>query len=184
MDDLKAQQKRIKRISREARTASDLVARLNRDQENERAKARAQSKKAVLKIPKSYAGSGKPQAPLSGIMKLSYNEPDAFGAPSKGIEIEARSGSLIVAPMNGIIRFAGHFKNYGNMVIIEHEKGYHSLIAGFEKIDTVVGQSVSVGEPLGKLHFARTNAKKPTLYYELRYNGQPINPAKKFAGLS
>ena len=85
--------------------------------------------------------------------------------------------------MGGVIRFSGHFKNYGNMVIIEHEDGYHSLVAGLEKIDTVVGQNIIAGEPLGLLHYEGSRSDKPVLYYELRYNGKAVNPAKKFSDL-
>jgi len=84
--------------------------------------------------------------------------------------------------MGGIVRFAGYFKNYGNMLIIEHKNGYHSLIAGLEKIDTVVDQSVSAGEPLGNL-YRTDNGKPPTLYFELRHKGKAINPARKFTEL-
>lgn len=177
--DLEAQQKRARKISRQAKNVRDLVSKLKKPA----APKKAASIETAVATP--IPQPGRPQLPLSGIIRTSYNQPDAFGAPSKGLEIEGRGGALIVVPMGGIVRFAGHFKNYGNMIIIEHEKGYHSLIAGLEKIDTVVGQSVSSGEPLGNLHYSSNGStKKPTLYYELRRNGAPINPAKKFTGLS
>lgn len=176
--DLEAREAKARYASKHSKTVKELVKNL----EVERPSSSTPAPKAVASIPR---GDGRSQVPLSGVIRLAYNQPDAFGAPSKGVEIEARPGSLIVVPMNGVVRFAGHFKNYGNMVIIEHDKGYHSLIAGFEKIDTAVGQSVAAGEPLGKLHrLADKGSKKPTLYYELRYNGAPVNPAKKFADLS
>jgi septal ring factor EnvC (AmiA/AmiB activator) len=67
------------------------------------------------------------------------------------------------------------------MVIIEHGKNYHSLVAGLSKIDTVIGQSVMAGEPIGSLGSARSG--RPALYYELRQNGKPINPSRVFADL-
>ncbi|MCB1531294.1 MAG: peptidoglycan DD-metalloendopeptidase family protein [Alphaproteobacteria bacterium] len=180
--DLEEQQKRARKISHQAKNVRDLVKRLE-DDKQQSTSASPSTQQAVLTTP--IPKPGKPQLPLSGIIRTGYNQTDAFGAPSKGLEIEGRAGALIVVPMGGIVRFAGHFKNYGNMIIIEHEKGYHSLIAGFEKLDTVVGQSVSTGEPLGKLHnTSNASGKNPTLYYELRYKGEPINPAKKFSGLS
>ena len=117
------------------------------------------------------------------MIKTRYNEEDDFGAKSKGVSIEGYGGALIVAPMGGVIRFAGYFKNYGNMLIIEHKNGYHSLVAGLENIDTVVGQAVNAGEPLGVLHKS-SSGQKPVLYYELRQNGKPVNPTKKFGDLS
>ncbi len=84
--------------------------------------------------------------------------------------------------MGGEIRFAGTFKNFGNMIIIEHEGGYHSLVAGLARIDTVVGQKVAPGEPVGVLPSG--NPENPAeVYYELRLNGRPVNPARKFAEL-
>ncbi len=168
-DDLRAQQEEVKRISMQAGSLQDLVSRLNRQQ----------GKKEIAALP-GLAGHGR--LPVSGIVRTRYNDPDTFGAPSKGIRIEARSGALVVAPMAGVVRFAGPFKNYGNMIILEHESGYHSLVAGLEKIDTVVGHNVSAGEAIGFLQQA-ADGEKPSLYFELRFNGQPVNPARKFAGL-
>jgi len=190
--DLKAQEATIERISLKAKNLSDLVAKLeaNQDIENER-RTRAQRKASVVgkaparsssqssvRLPK--AGSGR--LPLPGHIAIAFNESDSFGAPSKGLSIEGRSGALVVAPMGGVVRFAGHFKNYGNMVIVEHQNKYHSLIAGFEKVDTLVGQRVEVGEPLGKLH-RKKNGKAPRMYYELRKNSKPVNPATRLAGI-
>ena len=89
---------------------------------------------------------------------------------------------MVVAPMGGVIRFAGFFKNHGKIIIIEHEKGYHSLIAGLGKIDTIVGQTVDAGAPIGTMPGLKN--KRPRLYYELRYKGKPVNPSIKFSELS
>lgn len=171
-EDLENEKASAKKISQEARNLADLVTRLDHD------RMKRKPTREVVSIP-----SGNARLPISGILRTRYDEPDNFGAPSKGVSIEGREGALVVAPMGGVVRFAGHFKNYGNIVIIEHQKGYHSLVAGLEKIDTVVGQSVSAGEALGQLHRAETPGGKPALYYELRLNGRPVNPATKFADL-
>jgi len=179
--DLKDRKQAVQKISAQARNLKDLVNKL--EQERERTKARDLTRKAALSsaaMPVPPPGSA--QLPLSGIIKTSYNQPDSFGAKSQGLHITGRGGALVVAPMGGTVRFAGHFKNYGNMVIIEHNDGYHSLVAGLEKIDTVVGQNVGAGEPLGLMHHS-TNDEKPVLYYELRYKGKPVNPARKFSEL-
>lgn len=170
--DLESEKANVKKISQQARNLADLVTRLDNDRQQRK------PEKKVVSVP-----SGNSRLPISGIIRTRYDEPDSFGAPSKGVSIEGRAGALVVAPMGGVVRFAGHFRNYGNIVILEHEKGFHSLVAGLEKIDTVVGQSVSAGEPLGLLHRAENPGEKPALYYELRLNGRPINPATKFADL-
>lgn len=179
--DLKAQEKHIRALSQQAKTLQELVQKLSKD--NARANARAQTYRAVLSrsAPGSIGSLSAGQLPVSGLIHTGYNEPDAYGAPSKGLTIEGRAGGLVVAPLNGKVMFADHFKNYGNMVILEHEGGYHSLVAGLEKIDTVVGQTVTVGEPLGFL--PRRAEGNPSLYYEIRLNGQAVDPAKTFANL-
>ncbi len=181
---LKTREIEVKRISRQAKNLHDLVERL----EKERHAKREAERKAATKKPIRTASSmmlpkmGQAQLPVSGVIRTSYGEEDTFGAPSKGTTIEGRKGALVVAPMGGIVRFTGPFKRYGNLIILEHKNGYHSLIAGFEKIDTVVGQSVNAGEPLGSL--SQSASSRSSLYYELRHEGQPINPSIKFADLS
>lgn len=180
--DLKSRQAEVKRISAQANNLKDLVDRL--EDNKKRARTRNAVRKAVLTVPEiAVPDSGQARLPISGIIRTRYNQPDNFGAPSQGIEIEGRNGALVVAPMGGTVRFAGFFKNYGEIVILEHKKGYHSLVAGLGKIDTVVGQNVSAGEPLGTLHNSSSASKKPLLYYELRQGGRPINPSAKFADL-
>lgn len=172
---LKQEKETLRRISNEAKNVTDLVGRLKEE--------RKKSKKTALIPDVINVPPGRARLPVSGKVRIGFDDPDDFGAPSKGISIESRAGALVVAPMGGVVRFAGSFKNYGNMVIVEHENGYHSLIAGLEKIDTVVGQSVSAGEALGFLHGAGDSGENPALYYELRRNGKPVNPATKFSGL-
>ena len=170
---LEAEQREAKAISKQARSIKDFVAKLERKE--------AQRRKEAARA--SLPPSGNARLPISGIIRTAYNQKDALGAPSQGISIEGRGGALVVAPMGGTVRFAGEFKNFGNMIIVEHKGGYHSLIAGLEKIDTVVGQSLSAGEPVGHLHYPY-NGETPALYYELRLNGKPINPARKLGNLS
>ncbi|MGB0719695.1 MAG: murein hydrolase activator EnvC family protein, partial [Bdellovibrionales bacterium] len=183
-DDIKDRQAKVKEISAQAKTLAELVQKLERERA-EAAKKRDESRpQSIARAPRAtpLPQAGKPQLPLQGIITTAYNENDALGAKSKGLSIEGRGGALIVAPMGGTVRFAGHFKSYGNMVILEHTGGYHSLIAGLEKIDTVVDQNVSAGEPIGTL-YQSSHGKAPSLYYELRYNGKAVDPAKKFGHL-
>lgn len=176
------QQKSIQKISTHAQNLQDLVIDLEKNKK--RLEEREAFQRAPMSPPKTILlpKAGEPRLPVTGVITVGYNEKDSIGAPSKGLHIEGQRGALIVAPIAGIVRFAGPFKRFGNLVIIEHEKGYHSLVAGFEKIDTVVGHSVGAGEPLGFLSKTEGEAK-PTLYFELRYKGRPVNPAQKFSGL-
>ncbi|MBX7201110.1 MAG: peptidoglycan DD-metalloendopeptidase family protein [Rhodospirillaceae bacterium] len=99
---------------------------------------------------------------------------------AKGITITTRGGAQVVAPFDGIVAFAGPFRGYGQLLIIEHSEGYHTLLAGMGRIDAVVGARVLAGEPVGVMENASTTAGEktggPSLYVELRRDGQPINP--------
>lgn len=181
-DDVAEREAEIKQISARAGDLKDLIEKLGKRAQERRREAAAVSVSArppprADRMPK--AGSG--QLPVSGIVRTRFGERDEIGARMEGIRIEARTGALVVSPMGGIIRYSGDFRNYGNMVIIEHPNNYHSLIAGLARIDTVVGQSVAAGEPIGTL--GGSSGDKPALYYELRLDGQPINPARKIGDL-
>jgi len=198
--DYKAQEIEVQRVSQSAKNLKDLVKKLEEKRRNEQREAEALKKKlaaanaaeaARLKAEQktkpiiqnaALPPSGSSQLPISGVIKTRYNDLDKLGAKSQGVRIEGRAGGLVVAPMGGIIRFAGPFKGYDKMVIIEHEGGYHSLVAGMETVSALVGQSINTGEPLGKLKNS-TNHGKPTVYYELRLNGNAVDPAKKLTDL-
>jgi septal ring factor EnvC (AmiA/AmiB activator) len=170
----------IQRISLQANNLKDLVKKL---EEREREKERTPQVSARAKLPTAPLPSpGEGQLPVSGIIRISFGQPDDIGAVSQGLTIESRSGGVVVSPLGGVVRYTGTFKNYGQLVIIEHQKGYHSLVAGLDRIDTVVGQSVAAGEPVGTLGTAQ-NGGKPSVYYELRHKGQPVNPSRFFAEL-
>lgn len=176
------------RLAAQAKSLQDLMNRLKQQQAQERERQRlsalsdkpnAKKRNRVTPLPQA----GQPRLPISGIIKTAFGERDDIGATSRGLSIESRAGNLIVAPMGGVVRFAGQFQNYGNMVIIEHKGEYHSLIAGLGRIDAAVGQKVDAGEPVGILSSASSRGENPALYFELRQNGQPIDPARKVAGL-
>lgn len=93
---------------------------------------------------------------------------------AKGIEIATRPSAQVVAPYDGQVVYAGPFRGYGRILIIEHGGRYHSLLAGLERVDAVVGQWVLAGEPLGVM--GDSADRDPRLYVELRRTGQPINP--------
>jgi len=189
------QDKALKDISVQSKNLKDLVERLairQRQQLEERTKQAAINNQGINRDlgatrpnprPTPMPKAGVSQLPVSGVIRIGYKETDDIGAESQGLTIESRSGGLVVAPMGGIVRYAGTFKNYGQIIIVEHQKDYHSLIAGLARIDTVVGQSVVAGEPVGILPKTSNNGGNPTLYYELRFNGEPVNPSRKFSGL-
>lgn len=111
--------------------------------------------------------------PASGRLMRRYGEADELGVASKGLTVETRAGAQVVAPFDGRVEFAGQFRGYGQILIIEHGGGYHSLLAGLERVEGTVGQWLVAGEPVGTMGQV---SSQPRLYLELRHNGQPINP--------
>jgi septal ring factor EnvC (AmiA/AmiB activator) len=172
--DIKNKDTKLSKISAQARNLKDLVKKLEQRQKAENAK-----KAKSPPIP----GFGKGQLPVGGRILVGYGKTDNIGAVSQGLKIQTRPNALIVAPMGGIIDYAGKFKGYGQIIIIKHQKNYHSLIAGLSDINTVVGRNVSAGEPIGKMASSSGNNGIQSLYYELRYKGSPVNPSKKITGL-
>lgn len=177
--DYKAQELEVSRLSTQASSLRDLVQKLHaKNEANNHAAATYQRASAAAPLPKV----GNARLPVAGVVRVGFGQKDDIGATSQGWHIDSREDALVVAPMGGIVRYAGNFRNYGQIVIIEHKKGYHSLIAGLGKIDTVVGQSVEAGEPVA--HMGRSLSAAPSLYYELRQNGRPVNPSRVLSGQS
>jgi len=163
------------RREREAQ-ARDLA---NRDQqarrEAEKRGSGGQAGSHSRQPPQDYAAlEGSGALPARGRVVGRYGESDENGLPLRGIRIETRSGGQVVAPADGKVMFAGPFKGYGQLLIIAHGGGYHSLLAGFGRIDRAVGQFVLAGEPVGLM--ATETSEKPILYLELRRKGDPVNP--------
>ncbi len=112
--------------------------------------------------------------PARGRVVVRYGQSQVTGGSAKGITIRTRQGAQVVAPFDGQVVYAGPFRRYGQILIIEHGGRYHTLLAGLDRIDAVVGQWLLAGEPVGVLGSPRN--ENPELYLELRQAGQPINP--------
>ncbi|WP_247876598.1 murein hydrolase activator EnvC family protein [Azospirillum brasilense] len=163
-----AEQKLAEQKAAEQRAAEQKLA----DQRASEQRARAETETARA-APSPPTGE---RLPVGGRVTVRYGEADRYGATSRGVTIQARAGSTVVSPQAGTIVFAGPFRGYGQILIVEHSHGYHSLIAGFGRIDTAVGRRVATGEPIGLMPADGS----PDLYFELRRHGQPINPQRGF----
>jgi len=95
---------------------------------------------------------------------------------SKGISISAGAGTEIKAIYDGSVIFADYFKGYGNMIIVDHGGGYFSLYAHASRITKKVGAEVARNETLATVGDV-DSAKGPMLYFEIRYQGKPVDPA-------
>lgn len=115
-------------------------------------------------------------SPVSGKLVGRYGDELKIGGKSRGVQLLARPEAQVVASYDGKIVFAGQFREFGLVVIIEHEGGYHSVLAGMSKLSVVPEQWVLAGEPIGVLGLNGEDNAGPTLYVELRKEGQAINP--------
>ncbi|MBT4880434.1 MAG: peptidoglycan DD-metalloendopeptidase family protein [Alphaproteobacteria bacterium] len=95
-----------------------------------------------------------------------------YGDYSKGVLIETLKGAQVVSPVDGRVSYSGNFRGYGNLLIIDHGKGYYVLLTGIEKIYSYVGQELISGEPIGTMDPENKNK----IYVEVRVNGDAIDP--------
>ena len=101
-----------------------------------------------------------------------------FGAPqgsstSSGLTLAPRPGAQVVAPAAGRVAFAGPYRGYGRIVIIEHPGGWTSLVTGLARTEVAVGETLVAGAPLGIAAQA-----DPQVSLELRSDGEPVNPLR------
>ncbi len=116
--------------------------------------------------------------PARGKITVKFADPQDSGGQSKGMMLATRPRAQVVAPFDGQIVFEGPFRSYGQILIIEHGGGYHTVLAGLGRADAVVGQWLLAGEPVGVM--GSPESGHPQLYLELRRDGQPIDPAPWF----
>ena len=156
-------------LARQASDLKDLLARLDAES------ARQRKLHNTMGIPTGafIAARGNIPFPVKGNIIKKFGEMTDSGLSSKGITIKTRPNAQVISPYDGTVLFAGPFRGYGELLIIEHGDGYHTLLAGIGRLDTSVGQSLLAGEPVG-IMVADSN---PSLYIEIRKNGQPVNPS-------
>jgi len=97
----------------------------------------------------------------------------------QGIRLAGKPGAPVLAPFDGVVVYAGPFRSYGLVLILEHGGGYHSVLAELGLIDALLGQRVTAGEPIGALSegsAAEGAGGSPEMYLELRRNGTPVDP--------
>ncbi len=114
--------------------------------------------------------------PVVGQILRPYGDRDSYGVASQGLTLTAPPGSPVVAPQGGRVVFAGPFRGYGKIVILQHEGNRHSFLAGFGRLDADLGQTVSSGEVLGLL--PEQGGEKPELYFEWREGADPVDPLR------
>jgi septal ring factor EnvC (AmiA/AmiB activator) len=127
--------------------------------------------------------------PAAGEPVRRFGEDDGLGGAHRGLSIATRPGAAVTAPADGWVVYAGAFRAYGQLVIVNVGGGYHVLLAGMERITVDAGQFVLAGEPvaqMGSRMLATATAidigsERPVLYVEFRKDGATIDPTPWWA---
>lgn len=123
--------------------------------------------------------------PVAGVQLAGFGDDDGTGDASDGVSLETRPNSRIISPTDAWVLYAGTFRSYGQLLILNAGSGYHVVLAGMERINVEPGQFVLVGEPVGSMGARKVastgvvdvSTTKPILYVEFRKDGKSIDPA-------
>ncbi|MEP7030548.1 MAG: peptidoglycan DD-metalloendopeptidase family protein, partial [Pseudolabrys sp.] len=126
--------------------------------------------------------------PVNGVKLKEFGAPDGNGGVEKGVSVATRAGAQATAPADGWVVYAGTFRSYGQLLILNVGGGYHVLLAGMDRISVDLGQFVLAGEPVAVMgngsHIAAilaTGSSQPVLYIEFRKDGVPVDPGPWWA---
>jgi septal ring factor EnvC (AmiA/AmiB activator) len=198
---LEAERSRAGDLARNVDNLKDLIAKLEQDLDpairDAREAARSDSRPALsafrdpgrLTPAIAFASlRGHVPIPVNGAKLRQFGAPDGNGGLEKGISIATRAGAQVTAPSDGWVVYAGPFRSYGQLLILNVGGGYHVLLAGMDQISVDLGQFVLAGEPVAVMgnasHIAAilaTGSSQPVLYIEFRKDGVPVDPGPWWA---
>jgi septal ring factor EnvC (AmiA/AmiB activator) len=209
-DALGSQQQRAAELGKRATSLKDLIARL--DSENAARKAAALAAHAAevavatdiearaqvargadpgrLKPEIAFADAkGRVPLPAAGAILKTFGSPDDLGGFEHGVSLATPAGATVSAPADGAVLFAGAYRSYGRLLIIDAGGGYYLLLAGLDRINVQSDEFVLAGEPIGVMGdgsvrmatAAAVGEARPVLYIELRKDGTAIDPGPWWA---
>lgn len=196
---LEAERQRAGELAVRASSLSELIATLEQEIDTAReAEAATSEPPGERPVPEQnrLAGSvpfgslvGKVSLPVAGRIDRHFSEPDGAGGTMFGDILTTQSGAIVTAPAEGSVLYAGPFRSYGQLLILNAGDGYHIVLAGMDRISVSLGQSVLAGEPVGTMGEARLASAvalvdgnaEPELYVEFRKNGKPVDPTPWWA---
>jgi septal ring factor EnvC (AmiA/AmiB activator) len=205
--DLEAESARAQALARQADNLQSLIARMEQDLKSA---AKAAATASLQGAPASLNGKPDLKAlkdparlspaiafasakglfalPVNGVKIREFGGSDGAGGVQKGISLATRPGAQVTTPCDGWVVYAGPFRSYGQLLILNAGGGYHVLIAGMERISVNIGQFVLTGEPVATMgttsqvaSILAANAREPVLYIEFRKDGTPIDPGPWWA---
>jgi len=162
-----AAERRVRQLAAEARTLRELA------QSVERARRRQQGTTPPVGpnvIPAAWV------APAAGQITRNYGSRRAGGPAAQGVTVRTISGAQVVSPASGEVAYAGSFRSYGNVLILNLDGGYALVLTGLDAINVRVGETVRAGQTVGQMAAAAASA--PELYVEVRRGDQPVDPGR------
>lgn len=122
--------------------------------------------------------------PVAGSRLRGFGDPDGAGGTTRGISLETRPNALVSAPSDGWVVYAGPFRSFGQLLILNAGGGYYILLAGMQRIDVALNQFVLAGEPVAVMGetseaastIVGSGAGQPVLYIEFRKDGVSVDP--------
>jgi murein hydrolase activator len=179
-----AEQDRAIALGEEARDIVELMGRIDDDADRRARLAtlpgpvmRPASPGDSRALPADTATTEAAQAPyrlpVVGQVVTGLGEVSDTGVRARGLTIATRPSAQVVSPTGGRVAFAGPYRGFGNIVIIDHGRGWTTLITSLAALDVKVGDALDQGSPLG-----RAGALRPTVTVELRRGGQPVDIAR------
>lgn len=201
--DLASEQERAAEMAEQAESLQDLIASLESDISSAR-EAEAEAARQAEEATRQRARERAPQAatslpfnalrrqitlPVRGQIGPRFGQPDVAGRPLMGDMVRTHSGAIVTAPAAGTVLYAGPFRSYGQLLILNVGEGYHIVLAGMGSVNVALGQALMTGEPIGAMGEARVASAAafgsanngPELYIEFRKDGKPVDPSPWWA---
>jgi len=134
---------------------------------------------------------GRLDFPAQGSILKRFGDDDGLGGTIRGLAVATRDGAQVTAPAAGSVEFAGPFRSYGQLLILNAGGGYHILLSGMTDIGAAMGDFVRAGEPVGTMGTGPSPAAligeqfqdgSPVLYIEFRKDGEAIDSAPWWIG--
>lgn len=189
--DLAAEKAKAEDLAKNARSLEELIAGMKK------ALPSARPESPATTAPAPGAGSrlgpaiafaeakGQLIPPVRGVNLQSFGDDNGLGGLSQGQSIATRAGARVVSPADGRVVYAGPFRSYGQLLILDAGDDYHVVLAGMERIDVQLDQFVLTGEPVGVMGNQRlasaavldASVTQPVLYVEFRKGGASIDPS-------